>query len=339
MSGLIISRTPLRISLVGGGTDLPSFCDVHGGAVVSTSVDKWIHVIVAPRFEGDLRISYSQTEIVETANEVEHELVRETLRVTGLPRGLDILTLADVPSRGTGLGSSSAVTVGLLNSLYGYQGVYKSPVQLAEEAAQIEIDVLGKPIGRQDHYAAALGGFNFLEFLPGGGVRAEPLICPPGTLERLHDLMLLLYTGKQRSAAAVLRSQQEAIVQGDAIAPLMGMRDMAYELRDALAAAEVERVGEIMHRNWELKRSLAAGVSSPQIDVLYEKALANGATGGKLLGAGGGGFLLLIAPPEQHAPIRSLVQDLREVPVNFTRRGTQIMYRDPRIVYLDRPVH
>src|SRR5205823_3433094 len=180
---MIVSRTPLRISFVGGGTDLPGFYEQHGGAVVSTTIDKWIHVIVSPRFEGDVRVSYSRTEIVDSAAEVEHELVREAMRMAGVPRGVDIVTLADVPSRGTGLGSSSTVTVGLLNALYSFQGLYKPPLQLAEEAARIEIDVLGKPIGRQDQYAAAIGGFNFIEFLPrGGGVRVEPVICKDETL-------------------------------------------------------------------------------------------------------------------------------------------------------------
>jgi D-glycero-alpha-D-manno-heptose-7-phosphate kinase len=328
MAGLVISRTPLRISLVGGGSDLPSFCDVHGGAVVSTAVDKWIHVIVAPRFEGDIRVSYSQTETVATAKDVAHELVREALRVTGLPRGLEILTLADVPARGTGLGSSSAVTIGLLNALYGYQGVYKSPIQLAEEAAEIEIDVLGKPIGKQDHYAAALGGFNFMEFLPRGGVRAEPLVCPPGTLERLHDSMLLFYTGRQRSAAAILGSQERAIRDGRAVAGLAAIRDMAYELREALGRGDAERAGPIVHRSWEIKRSLTAGISNPDVDALYEIALGNGASGGKLLGAGGGGFLLVLADPERHPAIRRALQGVREVAVNFAARGTQIMHLD-----------
>src|SRR4051812_1569734 len=161
---VIISRTPLRISFVGGGTDLPDFYEERGGAVVSTTVDKWIHVIVAPRFEGDVRVSYSRTEIVDRAADVEHELVREAMRATGIPRGVEIITLADVPSQGTGLGSSSTVTVGLLNALYAYQGVYKSPQALAEEASRLEIDVLGKPIGRQDQYAAAIGGLNLIEF-------------------------------------------------------------------------------------------------------------------------------------------------------------------------------
>jgi D-glycero-alpha-D-manno-heptose-7-phosphate kinase len=328
VTGLIISRTPLRISFVGGGTDLPSFCDVHGGAVVSSAVDKWIHVIVANRFEGDIRVSYSRTETVDTAKDVEHELVREALRVTGLPRGLEILTLADVPSRGTGLGSSSAVTVGLLNALYSFQGVAKSPVELAEEAAEIEIDVLHKPIGKQDHYAAALGGFNFMEFLPGGAVRAEPLVSPPSTLARLHASVLLFYTGRQRSAGEILAEQDQAIRDGPAVAPLVEIRDLAYELRDILVRGDVDAVGGVVHRGWELKRSLTPNVSSPAIDETYARALRAGASGGKLLGAGGGGFLLLVAPPERHAAVRLALDDVREVPVNFAWRGTQIVYLD-----------
>jgi D-glycero-alpha-D-manno-heptose-7-phosphate kinase len=328
MAGLVISRTPLRISFAGGGSDLPIFSDVDGGAVVSTTVDKWIHVLVAPRFEGDIRVSYSRTEIVETARHLEHELVREALRTTGLPRGLDILTLADVPTRGTGLGSSSAVTVGLLNALYAHQGVRKAPLELAAEAAQIEIDLLGKPVGKQDHFAAALGGFNFIEFLPQGRVRAEPLVCPPGTLERIHNSMLLFYTGKQRAADMILTGQRQAILDGRAVAPLKAIRDMAYELRDALGNGEADRIGDIMHKNWELKRSLAEGISNPEIERFYESGRAQGATGGKLLGAGGGGFLLLIVPPEHQAAVRSALEELREVPVNFALRGTQIMYLD-----------
>src|SRR5919197_1301949 len=208
MSRVIISRTPLRVSFVGGGTDLPHFYEEHGGAVVSTTVDKWIHVLVAPRFEGDVRVSYSTTELVASASEVRHELVREAMRRTGVPRGVEIVTLADVPSHGTGLGSSSSVTVGLLNALYAYQGVYKAPAQLAEEAAIIEIDLLGKPIGRQDQYAAAVGGFNFIEFLPrGGGVRVEPIICPPETLKRVQRSLLFFFTGRQRSADGPIREQ------------------------------------------------------------------------------------------------------------------------------------
>jgi D-glycero-alpha-D-manno-heptose-7-phosphate kinase len=327
---MIISKTPLRISFVGGGTDLPEFYEHHGGAVVSTSIDKWIHVIVRKRFEGDLRISYSRTEIVESVSDVEHELVREALRMTGLPRGLDILTLADVPSQGTGLGSSSAVTVGLLLALYGYQGVYKSSVELAEEASEIEIAILHKPIGRQDQYAAAVGGLNFIEFLrEGGGVRVEPLITPPGTIDRLHKALLLFYTGRQRSASNVLTGQRDAIRSGAATQTLAAMRDLAYEMRDRLGHGEVESVGRLLHDNWELKRSLTNGVSDADLDDVYQRALDAGATGGKILGAGAGGFLLVVAPHDAQALVRSALRDLREVAFRFSARGTQVEFLDP----------
>jgi D-glycero-alpha-D-manno-heptose-7-phosphate kinase len=324
VSALIISRTPLRISFVGGGTDLPDFAEKHGGAVVSTAIDKWVHVVVAQRFEGDVRVSYSQTEIVQTAREVQHELVREALRVTGLPRGLDVVTLADMPSHGTGLGSSSAVMVGLLAALYAYQGVFRSATQLAEEAAQVEINMLGKPIGRQDQYIAAAGGFNFIEFPPGGGVSVEPVVSPPGTLEALHRSLLLFYTGRQRAAANVLGSQRSAIVNGAATAGLKRMRDLAHEMRDALSAGDAAAVGDLLHRNWQLKRLLAEGITDETIDRWYQMALDAGATGGKLLGAGAGGFLLFCAPVERHAAVRAALAELREVPFLFAARGTQI---------------
>ncbi|MDP8908455.1 MAG: GHMP kinase [Chloroflexota bacterium] len=321
---MIISKTPLRVSFVGGGTDLPDFYEEHGGAVVSTSIDKWIHVIVRRRFEGDLRVSYSRTEIVDSVDAVEHELVREALRMTGLPRGLDILTLADVPSRGTGLGSSSAVTVGLLLALYGYQGVYKSSFELAEEASEIEISILGKPIGRQDQYAVAVGGFNFIEFLKGGGVRVEPLITPNRTIKRLHRSLLLFYTGRQRAASGVLTEQREAIRAGSATEALKGMRDLAYELRERLGHGDVDAVGPLLHRNWQLKRSLVNGVSDAELDRWYQRALDAGATGGKLLGAGAGGFLLVVVPPDRQARVRRAMSELREVPFHFSARGTQV---------------
>ena len=324
---MIISRTPLRVSFVGGGTDLPEFYEEHGGAVVSTSVDKWIHVIVSRRFEGDVRVGYSRTEIVENAAAVEHELVREAMRLTGVPRGVDILTLADVPSQGTGLGSSSSVTVGVLNALYAFQGIYRPPLQLADEAARVEIDILGKPIGRQDQYAAAVGGFNLIEFLPrGGGIRVEPVVCPSGTLKRVQRSLLLFYTGRQRSAENVLDEQRRTTQDGRAAETLKRMRDLAYELRAHLAADDPEAVGKLLHVNWELKRTLAERVTDPELDGWYARALAAGAVGGKVLGAGGGGFLLIAAQPERHDAIRAALPPLREVPLKFSARGTHIAF-------------
>lgn len=330
MRDVIVSRTPLRISFVGGGTDLPDFHEQHGGAVVSTTIDKYIHVVVARRFEGDIRVSYSRTETVEAAKDLEHELVREGLRVTGMPRGLDIATLADLPS-GTGLGSSSTVMVGLLAALYAFQGVYRSPQDLAEEAAVIEIEALGKPIGRQDQYAAAVGGFNLIEFLPNrGGTRVEPLITPPGTLEAVHRSLLLFYTGRTRSADSVLSAQKSAITRDEesTVDALKAMRDLAYEVRDRLGRGEADALGDMLDQNWQLKRTLTEGITNPQIDAWYDRAKAAGAIGGKLLGAGSSGFLLISAPAEQQAKVRSALGDLREVPFRFSSRGTHIALVD-----------
>ncbi len=216
--------------------------------------------------------------------------------------------------------------VGLLNALYAYQGVYKSPTQLAEEASTIEMDVLRKPIGRQDQFATALGGLNLIEFLPnGGGVRVEPLVCPPRTLERLQRSMLFFFLGTKRSSNDLLLEQARGIADGRSIAALTTMRDLAYELRAQLASGDHD-IGALLHRNWELKRTLAEGVTTEGVDSWYERAISAGATGGKLLGAGGGGFLLVVSPPERHAIVRSALAELREVPVRFAARGTQILF-------------
>ena len=323
---MIISRTPLRMSFVGGGTDLPAFCQEHGGAVVSTAIDKWIRVIVSQRFEGDVRVGYSEVEIVGDVTKIRHELVREAMRRTGIPRGVDVLTLADVPSRGTGLGSSSAVTVGLLNALYAFQGIAKPPSTLAEEASEIEIDVLGKPIGRQDQYAAAVGGFNLIEFLPrGGGVRVSPLITPPGTLEQLHSHLLLFYTGLARGSDQILRAQGEAVSSGVRVSTMLRMRELAYELRDRLGAGDVESFGELLQRGWELKNQAAPGTGSERVQQAFARARDAGAVGGKLLGAGGGGFIVLFAPPASHARVRESLDGLREIPFRFASHGTEIL--------------
>jgi D-glycero-alpha-D-manno-heptose-7-phosphate kinase len=322
---MVISRTPLRMSLVGGGTDLPDFFERHGGgAVVSTAIDKYVHVIVSPRFEGDFRIGYSRTEIRERVDEIQHDLVREALRRTGLARGLDVLTLADVPGGGTGMGSSSAVTVGLLNAFHAYRGAHRSAEQLAAEACELEIDVLGKPIGLQDQYACAVGRFNLIEFLPGGVVKVEPIVAEPETFAALHRSLLLFYLGGARSADELLARQGNGVRNGDNTHALIGMRELAYRTRDLLADGDVDGVGRLLHDNWMLKRTVADGVTNDYIDQAYERALAGGALGGKLLGAGGGGFLLVHAPEHAQRNVRTALKDLREVPFRFSASGTQI---------------
>lgn len=317
---MVISRTPLRVSLVGGGSDLPGFADEHGGAVVSFAIDKFVYVIVTKRFENDLRVSYSQTEIVSSVGDLRHELVRETLRAAGIPRGVEIVTIADVPSRGTGLGSSSAVTIGTLNALFAYQGILKAPAELAEEAARVEIDVLGKKIGRQDQYACAFGGFQLLRFGPGRAVRRDPVVMPDGLRRELEHSLLMFYTGKHRAGDELLERV------GTAHDRLGQMRDLALELyRELGNGASPTIVGEYLHQNWELKRQLAPGISDEQIDRWYEDARRAGAVGGKLLGAGGGGFLLFFVPPERQEEVRAALRELRELPIRVDNHGSRII--------------
>jgi len=326
---MVISRTPLRMSFVGGGTDLPAFFEAHGGgAVVSTAIDKYVHVIVSPRFERDFRIGYTRTEIRERVDEIQHDLVREALRRTGLSRGLDVLTLGDVPGGGTGMGSSSAVTVGLLHAFHAHRGVHRSAEQLAREACEIEIDVLGKPIGLQDQYASAFGRFNLIEFLPDGVVRVEPIVARPETFQALHRSLLLFYLGGTRSADDVLGRQTSAVRSGENTAALLAMRELAYRMRDLLGDGDVDGIGRLLHENWTLKRTVAEGVTTPEIDEAYERAWDAGALGGKLLGAGGGGFLLVHAPEAAQRSVRAALSQLREVPFRFSASGSQILHME-----------
>lgn len=328
---MIVSRTPLRMSFVGGGTDLPSFFEAQGGgAVVSTAIDKSVRAIVSPRFEGDVRVGYTKTEIVARAGDVEHDLVREAMRRTGLTQGLDVLTLADVPGGGTGLGSSSAVTVSLLNALYAYRNIYRSSHALAREACEIEIDALGKPIGYQDQYACAVGGFNLLEFRPGGKVHVSPVIAASDTFSSFQRSLMLFFTGRSRASDTVLTEQKRGNEAGSNIEALKEMRALAYRFRDLLGEGDVEGTGRLLHENWLLKQTVAAGVTSADLDLLYARAIEAGAWGGKVLGAGGGGFLLVSAPDGSQAQVRRELAELREVPFRFCSSGTQIILLEER---------
>lgn len=325
---MVISRTPLRMSFAGGGSDLPAFFENHGpGAVLSATIDKYVHVLVAPRFEGDLRIGYSRTEIRDRVDDIEHDLVREALRRTGLTGGLDVLTLADVPGGGTGMGSSSAVLVGLLNAFHAYRGVHRSPEQLAREACEIEVDILGKPIGYQDQFASAVGRMNLIEF-ERGSVQVRPVVAGRETFARLHRSLMLFYLGGTRSADAVLAKQNAGIGNGTNLDALMAIRDLAYRTRDLLGEGDVDGVGEVLHEGWELKRTVADGISNNGIDEAYSTAREAGALGGKLLGAGGCGFLLVYAPEPRQAAVRRALAAYREVPFHFSSTGSQIRLVD-----------
>ena len=321
---MIISQTPYRVSFAGGGTDLPTFYRREFGAVLSATIDQHIYVSIHRRFEPSIRVSYSRTEVAATLDDVEHELVREAMRLVEIDEPLEITTIGDVPS-GTGMGSSSSLTVGLLAALYGYRHRVVGPRQLAEQACRIEINVLGKPIGCQDQYAAAFGGLNYIRFNSDDTVDVEPVPCRTETLAELEQRILLAYTGQTRDANEILQRQSNRTDEN--LDVLRALRDLADEMRHALAGqGDLDRFATLLHEGWELKRSLGCGITSDQIDEWYTAARRAGAGGGKLLGAGGGGFLLLIAPPWRHRAIREALGRPRELPFRIARHGSRNIF-------------
>jgi D-glycero-alpha-D-manno-heptose-7-phosphate kinase len=323
---MIISQTPYRISFAGGGTDLPAFYQHEAGAVLSVAIDRHMYVTVGTRFDETIRLSYSQTEVVERPEQLKHTLVREALDAVGLERSLEITTIGDVPA-GTGMGSSSALAVGLLTALYAYTGRVIGPEALAQQACAIEIDRLKSPIGRQDQYIAAYGGLQYLRFNPDHSVDVEPVPCSEATRRALEGSLLLFYTGGTRDANAILAEQSAATASK--LDVLRRMRDLAGELRRVLTApggGDLETFGEILHECWERKRSLTANISTGQVDAWYRAGREAGARGGKLLGAGGGGFLLMMAKRERHDAIRAALGRPRELPIAFDPRGSRLIF-------------
>lgn len=328
---MIISRTPLRVSFVGGGSDLAAYYRHEPGAVVSTGIDRYIYITVNAKFDHQIRASYSVTEIVDSVDELKHELIRESLGLVGLARGVEITSISDIPSQGTGLGSSSTYTVGLLNALHAYTGRFAGAERLAHEACTIEIERCGAPIGKQDQYIAAYGGLQFIQFNPDETVYVDPIICRPQTRQRLQQRLLMLYTGTTRQTGAILREQQANTERDQARRlSLRQMVALAHDLRTALVRDDLDAFGEVLHEGWVRKRELAAGISSALIDGWYERARAAGALGGKILGAGGGGFLLLYAPEERLDGICAALPELRPVRVRFEPQGSKIIYVEER---------
>jgi D-glycero-alpha-D-manno-heptose-7-phosphate kinase len=324
---MIITRTPLRISFAGGGSDLSAFYEEEQGAVVSTAIDKYIYITVNPKFDHKIRASYSVTEIVDGVDELKHELIREALHMLKIKEGIEITSISDIPSQGTGLGSSSSYTVGLLNALYAYSGHMAGAERLADEACHIEIERCRKPIGKQDQYIAAYGGLQFIRFNPDGSVFTDPVICSPTTRKRLQTRLLLLYTGLTRSADDILSEQTRETKSNEAKrVSLKRMVSLAHQLCEALGQEDIDAFGEILHAGWLEKRKLATNISNPHIDDWYERARAAGAIGGKLLGAGGGGFLLLYADPAHHSDICRALPELRPIPFHFCPQGSKVIY-------------
>ncbi|HVB59360.1 MAG TPA: hypothetical protein VNE63_23380 [Candidatus Acidoferrales bacterium] len=321
---MIISRTPFRVSFVGGGTDLPSFYSREPGAVMSMTVRKYVYITVNKRFDDSLRISYSKTEIVNSAEQVQHPLFRESLKLANLRNGIEATSIADIPS-GSGLGSSSSFTVGLLHALYAFQGRHMVAEDLAREACHLEIDVLGEPIGKQDQYAAAFGGLRRYRFNEDGTVYVDPVICSPETKRTLFEHLLFFYVGGSRDAREVLGEQSRNTDHKREY--LRRMRDFVDRFHAVLIRGSgLPELGEILHESWMCKRKLTNSISNARIDEFYERARAAGAVGGKLLGAGSGGFLMIFCAPQNHAAVRSALGELREMTFEFEPEGSKIIY-------------
>jgi len=321
---MIISRTPFRISFVGGGTDMHEFYKHEYGAVLSASIDKYMYITVNKRFDSTLRVSYSQTEIVGHSSEIKHPIVREALKAAGIDHGVEITSVADIPAQ-TGLGSSSAFTVGLLNALYAYKGVFRSAEALANEACKIEIDILGEPIGKQDQYAVAFGGMNHIQFNSDETVFVNPIICPSTIKKEFKENLLMFYTGQTRKASSVLSEQKKNI--HNKIDTLLSMRNLVDDFKQKmLEGTQLSQIGNLFHEGWEHKKTMAGGISNSEIDGYYQAARDNGALGGKVLGAGGGGFLLLYCERQNQLRVREALGNLREIDFAFEPQGSKIIF-------------
>lgn len=315
------------MSFVGGGSDLAVFYRKFGGAVVSTAINQFVYITVNKKFDEKIRVSYSKTEEARTVDRIKHPLVREAMKLLKIDGGLEITSVADIPGRGSGLGSSSSFTVGLLHALHAYAERYAGAEQLAQEACEIEIGRCGEPIGKQDQYAAAYGGLNFIQFHEDDSVSIEPILCKRETLRTIQDHILVFYTGITRSASDVLKHQQSAVAsEKKKQAVMRKMVALAEQMKSELQRNRAGAFGEIIHEGWLLKKSLTSGISTDAIDGWYAKARKAGAVGGKLLGAGAGGFLMFYAPPEKHEAITQSLGKLRRMDFKFEPQGSRILF-------------
>jgi D-glycero-alpha-D-manno-heptose-7-phosphate kinase len=321
---MIVTQTPLRISFLGGGTDFEQYFRQEGGCVVTSAIDKYIYVIIKERYDDKIRVGYTKTELVDSVDEIEHELVRECLRHTGITSRIEIATMGDIPSEGSGLGSSSTVTVGLLNAMYAYLGTPIDSETLARKACGIEITVLGKPIGIQDQYIAAYGGQRLMHFCQQGNVEVHSLGLSSDLTRRLNQNLMLFFTGVTRKASSVLTEQVQNIPERLEI--LRQMKCLALQAKASLEEGELDHLGCLLHEGWLLKRQMAGQVSNPAIDDLYDSARNAGASGGKITGAGGGGYLLLYCPRQKQDDVRHALRGLPELPFHLERDGSKVIF-------------
>ena len=321
---MIITRTPFRVSFCGGGSDLAEFYEKHEGCVLSTSINKYMYISVHPYFEQNkVALKYSKTEIVDSLEKIEHKIFKSVLNQFNIT-GIEITSTADIPS-GTGLGSSSTFTVGLLNALYAYKGKYQSKNVIAENACDVEINKLGAPIGKQDQYAASFGGLNYIRFLSNGETVVEPVLIKKKTIEKLEKNLILLYTGDVRNANSILAEQASNMGKIDKVTSLIKMCELTRQLKEALESDDLNSFGSLLDENWQIKKQLASGISNQAINYYYDMAMKNGAKGGKLLGAGGGGFLLFYCEKEKQPELQQVL-GLRSMPFEFEHYGTSVIF-------------
>lgn len=323
---MIITRTPFRISFAGGGSDLPSFYRRHEGCVLSTTINKYMYVVIHPTFNRkDTVIKYNKAETVRSVREIQHPIARQLL-LDHKMEGVEIVSTADIPS-GTGLSTSSAYTVGSIHALYAFQGKFCSQERIAREACELEIEKLGEPIGKQDQYGTAIGGVKLIRFLPDDTVDVEPLIITPDIRQKLDQNLLLFYTGMTHSAGEILKEQNSNVIsEEDKFQNLVRMTELVYEMRTALISGHLDDFGAILNENWLLKRKLASKITNDVIDKYYQTAIDSGALGGKLLGAGGGGFLLFYCDKKYQNRLRSALSNLVELPFSLENSGTKVIY-------------
>ena len=326
---MIIARTPFRISFAGGGTDLKKFYSQEDGQVLSTTIDKYLFVAVKRQTciaESKFRINWSKVEFKDRIDDIEHPIVREALRLMGIDFPLEISTFADIPSQ-TGLGSSSAFAVGLLHALFAIKGEVVTKANLADMAARIEVEILGRHIGKQDHYASAFGSLNVFTFHKDESVSVDPVLWCKETKRTVGKNIMMFYTAMKRDANEILKNQKAKM--GDKHHVLIGIKSLVEPLRDIfLTGTNFHEIGKLLHDGWGLKKSITEQISSPQIDEYYERAINSGALGGKLLGAGGGGFLLLYVEPAKQIAVADSLSELYQLPFGFDNAGSQITYKD-----------
>lgn len=320
---MIITKTPLRISFAGGGTDLQAFYGQEPGSVTSTAIDKYVYIAVHKYFHNKILLKYSQTELVDNVDEIKNERYRECLKLLGIRGGIEITSIADIPS-GTGIGSSSSFIVGLLHALHAFKGEHVSAETLAKEACKVEIDILKNPIGKQDAYIAAYGGLKHIEFLPDETVKITPVLCKKEVVEKLHGNLMMFYTGIERSTNDILEEQKART--DEKRETLRNIKKLSEEIMECLISGNLDGFASALHEGWMEKRKVTDKISNSLIDNYYEKALAAGAKGGKLMGAGGGGFILLYCDKDKQQKVRETLNNLKELPFTLDTQGSRIIH-------------